>query len=781
MSPSRASDWSFRIFTKGLEAAIPSRNPFELPDDLTERGKFTLNSYIPAMSTRTQTSSYRPEIDGLRGLAVIAVIMFHAEIALNGGYVGVDIFFVISGYLITSLIVKELQKGTFTFTGFWERRIRRIIPAMSVMVIVVLVAGWFLLLPEEYVALGKSAIALAAVVANIYFWRNTNAYFADGEEMPLLHSWSLAVEEQFYLIMPFFLVLAFRLSSPRGRLLLPVVIVSMFGSLAASEYAVRVFPGGAFYFLPSRAWELLIGSILALMPAGWIPSSRLVRETTTYAGLACIAVPCLFYTKATPFPGFAALIPCAGTAAIIWANTLGSSGMSLTSAGSFLALRPCVFLGLISYSLYLWHWPLLSFSNHWSVLPLSLTDRLGLIALAFLLAILSWWFVELPIRRRAVFPARSSLLSFAGLYLLVVFAFGGFVFFTRGYPPRLPDQALLYAQAEGDQARHYDRKTKDIRSNALPRFGVTDHIPSVLLWGDSQAYCLLPAFDVVGKDLNFSGVAITHGARAPLLDGIIGDNFGRGEDLPRWADAVVEYVAAHKIKDVFLACFWEGYVHKYDRDHFAGVFLETVRALNDAGSKVWVVLQLPSHDAPVAKSLVRSILLGAGSESWQRTHNEHLRRTELMLEIERLSKGLDVTFLDPAPLFYDPSTKRYRVEEDGKALYYDQIHITITTALNVIAPWLRVAVGKNFASAVDKEVEILAPDKAASSALSAEAKASEDIGESEWGEVSLMMCRLSVSGHCNKPPNGRLCGRFAANSCDSHNCDSCEQPPNWRR
>ena len=156
------------------------------------------------VSSRIQNFSYRPEIDGLRALAVLAVIMFHAKIALSGGYLGVDVFFVISGYLITSLIIKELQKGTFTFVAFWERRIRRIVPATSVMVVAVLVAGWFLLLPNEYVALGKSAMAFAAIVANIYFWRNTSGYFANGEEMPLLHTWSLAVEEQFYLIMPLF-------------------------------------------------------------------------------------------------------------------------------------------------------------------------------------------------------------------------------------------------------------------------------------------------------------------------------------------------------------------------------------------------------------------------------------------------------------------------------------------------------------------------------------------------------------------------------------------------
>ena len=258
-------------------------------------------------------------------------------------------------------------------------------------------------------------MALAVLAANIYFWRNTRGYFARGEEMPLLHTWSLAVEEQFYLIMPLFLLMAFRLSAPQGRLLLPVVIVSMLGSLAASIYAVAAFPGAAFYFLRSRAWELLIGSVLALIPARWISGNRLARETITYAGFACIVAACVFDTEATPFPGLAALVPCSGTAAIIWANSRGDGGMSLTSAGAILASRPFVFLGLISYSLYLWHWPLLTFGSYWSLWPLSLTSRLGLLALTFLLAILSWRFVEAPIRSLVVFPARRSLFSFAAL------------------------------------------------------------------------------------------------------------------------------------------------------------------------------------------------------------------------------------------------------------------------------------------------------------------------------------------------------------------------------
>ena len=337
---------------------------------------------------------YRPEIDGLRAIAVMAVVLFHAGLGVSGGFIGVDVFFVISGFLITSLIIKDLEAGKFTLANFWERRARRIIPAAVVLVFVVLAAGWFLLLPSDYAALGKSAAWHAAFAANIYFWRNTNYFASAAEEQPLLHTWSLAVEEQFYLIVPLLLLALFRFPYFRSRgLLLALFLIGFAFSLALSIVVVPRMPAVAFYLLPTRAWELLAGSIIAILPAASL--SRIWREILCGIALITIVVPCFIYTKETPFPGLAALPPCLGTALFIWASGPASTSIqnSTFNIQNLLAARPVVFIGLISYSLYLWHWPLFAFSTYWALDPLSLPYRLCLVAASFVLAILSWRFV----------------------------------------------------------------------------------------------------------------------------------------------------------------------------------------------------------------------------------------------------------------------------------------------------------------------------------------------------------------------------------------------------
>ena len=270
-----------------------------------------------------QNFRYRPEIDGLRAIAVLAVVLYHAGLGVSGGFIGVDVFFVISGFLISSLIIKDLESGKFTLAGFWERRIRRILPAVAVVVLATLVAGWFLLLPDDYASLGKSAVFQALCSANIYFWRIPSGYFAvKVDELPLLHTWSLAVEEQFYMVVPLLLFGSFRMSAFRHRgTLLSFIAAGMAVSLTASICWVVPHPSAAFYSLPSRAWELLCGASVAILPASALLNSRTIRETLTWLALTAIIAPCFLYTKETPFQGLAALPPCLGTALFIWASS----------------------------------------------------------------------------------------------------------------------------------------------------------------------------------------------------------------------------------------------------------------------------------------------------------------------------------------------------------------------------------------------------------------------------------------------------------------------------
>ena len=633
---------------------------------------------------------YRPDIDGLRAIAVLAVIFFHADIGIPGGFVGVDVFFVISGYLITSLIVRDLRAGTFSILGFFERRIRRIVPALVVMVVAVLGAGWFLLLPSAFIDLGRSATAVAALVANFYFWQTTGGYFSTSvEELPLLHTWSLAVEEQFYLVVPVVLVILFRFSLLRRNcILLPLIAISLFASLSYSVHAVKAFPAMAFFFPTSRAWELLCGSFIALLPVKVTAAPRFLREVLGYAGLVGVIAPCFLLSKSTHFPGMAAIAPCAGSALILLANQRNGAVDGQTSHALLLGCPPVAFVGLISYSLYLWHWPLLAFTRYWSIGVIPFSTRITLLIVAFLLATVSWRFVESPFRQRAVFAGRQSLFCFALSSFALVLAFAGYIVFSHGYPPRLPASVLEYAASESDIPTQYHKKSSDIQSDNLPRFGHADKPPSLLLWGDSQGYCMLPAFNELANHLGIVGVAITHGARPPVLGGFSGNSFGEGKDLPEWGDEAVRYVVAHHIKETFLAGFWQAYFNLEHGEKFPEAMIRTIRALNSVGSRVWIIKQIPSHGNPPPKYLARFTLFNGEKSPPPDTSDLYLSQIEPMNQLERATRGLNVHFLDPAPLFFNPTNSSYCIEKNGKSLYYDPIHVTSKTSETIIAPWL---------------------------------------------------------------------------------------------
>lgn len=344
---------------------------------------------------------HRNDIDGLRAIAITSVIAYHCGFRwAGGGYAGVDIFFVISGYLIGYLVYREIEAKTFSITRFYSRRAKRILPALFSVLIFSYVAGMLLLSPMEMQRFARSALAAVTSSANIFYWR-TSGYFAPNSgQNPLLMTWSLGVEEQFYMLFPLLMLLLRK--APR-RLLIGVLAAAGALSLAVSIVGTRSHPTAAFFLLPSRAWEIAAGVLLAVVESGPSVSSRRLAALPTHAlslvGLTCMLASVMWFKVSTPFPGYAALLPVAGAVMVIAAR----DGI----ANRILSLRPIAFVGLISYSWYLWHWPLLSFARICSVTSVPTSSLAAVALVAFVISIISWRFIEQPFRKS---PAVGPLL-----------------------------------------------------------------------------------------------------------------------------------------------------------------------------------------------------------------------------------------------------------------------------------------------------------------------------------------------------------------------------------
>jgi len=379
---------------------------------------------------------YRAEIDGLRALAVIPVVLFHAGIAgFSGGFVGVDIFFVISGYLITSIILSEQQKERFTLVSFYERRARRILPALMLVVVLSTLAAWYLLLPTELVDYGKSLASVGVFASNILFWTQSDYFAATSEFIPLLHTWSLAVEEQFYLIFPVFMIWTVATVKFRRLLILGVVAIL---SLMFCEWAWRNAPEANFFLAPSRIWELLAGVFCAFYLQQPREHSNALNQVGSGVGFLMLVYSITVFDKSIPFPSVYALIPVLGTALIILFTNKD------TLVGKLLSLPFIVGIGLISYSAYLWHQPLFVFARLNSLEELSISTLLGFSVLAFVMAYISWRYVEKPFRNRNWLSQRQ-ILWMAGLCSLFLVGLGLLFVWGGGFDERFVTLANVIA------------------------------------------------------------------------------------------------------------------------------------------------------------------------------------------------------------------------------------------------------------------------------------------------------------------------------------------------
>lgn len=524
---------------------------------------------------------HRADIDGLRSLAILPVLLFHAEIpGFSGGFVGVDVFFVISGYLITSIILSEMQAEKFSIAQFYERRVRRIFPALLAVLLFVLLASPFFLLPSEFRALWRETLGALFFVANIVFWRESGYFAADAEAKPLLHMWSLGVEEQFYLLAPLFFYLVLRFAA-RWKLVL--VVSAGLVSLALCILLTPIKPSASFYLVPTRAWELLAGSFLAFLPAASTHFKSLSQRTAGAAlGLALLAISVFLLDSGTSFPGYAAILPVAGSALLIFF----AEG---TQVGRLLSVRPLVFVGLLSYSLYLWHWPLVVFFRDLGWLDL-LAGKLAVLALSFIAAWLSWRFVETPTRDRRVLPSAPLLLGIVAASVCIV---GVSLVFRSldGWPSRFPDQTVAYDAARYDvsPARkrcHADGGLPDPAKACV----LAGHKASLALWGDSHGVELSQAISERGISVK----TLTYSSCPPAL------GLNSQGDRPLCAkhnEQVLKYLSqASDIGTVVLVAYYSG-----KADVMRRVSLSAA-ALHDAGKKVVVIGPTPAMghgvDAP---------------------------------------------------------------------------------------------------------------------------------------------------------------------------------------
>ena len=569
---------------------------------------------------------YRADIDGLRAIAVIPVVLFHAGTpGFDGGYVGVDVFFVISGYLITLLIRSQQERDRFSIAWFYERRIRRIFPALFAVMVFCAIFGWAIMTPNDYQNLGSSIFATSVFLSNVLFWKRSGYFEPGAEQQPLLHTWSLAIEEQFYLLFPILMVLL----AKTGKKFIPILGLLMCISFAAAAIFTFFDQVSTFYLSPFRIWELLLGSLLAVNLSS-IEMSSAARNGCAFVGLAMILGSVTLYSRETLFPGLSAAIPALGAAMFIYAGEKAPCFVNRC-----IGLRPIVAVGLVSYSFYLWHFVLLTCGSYLVVGRLTSLQTGALVASSFAIAVLSWRFIEQPFRRpREIFARRQMLFRAAGISICIFALAGLAIRLMNGLDGRLtPQQRQLAdaykAMAAGSVPCSLTTLGAAVRRDFCKLGNRPDQKPTFIVWADSHGIALRRAFFDLAEKEDSAGLLTSSGGCPPLLD--IARAGATPDECAKISENVFEFIrSTPSITSVILVARWAYYVEgttykdeptdlystkkvsfkntsgatqKDTRAVVSGALDQTVMRLLGAGKQVWIVGPVPEIGLNFPKAL----------------------------------------------------------------------------------------------------------------------------------------------------------------------------------
>lgn len=618
-------------------------------------------------------NNYRPDIDGLRAIAVLSVVAYHIYPGLlPGGFVGVDIFFVISGFLITDLIYRKSLSNNFSFKDFYIRRIRRLAPALIAMSLAVIIYSYFLLLPKDIYSLAKSLIAQPLALQNLNFLIE-GEYFQGADKKPLLHTWSLGVEEQFYIFWPLLITFACKF---RRIWLLSSLLIIIFASFALNLIIENYSPKASFFLLPTRAWELAMGGFLAVLQYSKPESSRLkslyLSRIIGFFGVLLLIFSLVFISDDQRFPGWIAWGPVLASVLIV-----AVSSQPIVSLKLVLESRLLVFIGLISYSLYLWHWPIIVFAKFHNLDTHEPQIASALFITAIVLAILSYKYVEQPIRTGRFAKTTNSLLLIAVSSGIFLIAIGIFSIQTKGLDFRFEEKDRMLLTASFDQRstnrcgfvfRAINPSAQICKINTASN-SHGEATKKILIWGNSHADMWSKLLLDLGEEHNIPVYLNTRNCRATADHSFC--NQAVQSDI-------IDSISEEQITDVLLASTWYGAYGIKDQI-FEHELTRLVTLLSEKGLQVWLLVDVPNSKnldpeywyGQISNDPFGSITLEA--------HENNQRNKELKL-FNKLSKSLNnVHVIDPTSIYCSNTDRCFGGDHTG-AWYIDQNHLTLTGA-----------------------------------------------------------------------------------------------------